>query len=311
MKYRFINVFQRDSFLAKLIAWTDRGVNPRYSVIHLVLIKLRILAEWIVRRILLFPNHRRALSKLKNAKNSKSECHALVLANGPSVNKLNFDVVRNLQKEKKLELVGVNFFPIVSASHGLHLDHLVLSDPVTIPSVKSERNSKLWDWISNNPKTAIYVPTNWTAEFDESKLVEQSRVFFFDDTCLLGWSSNISPLKARGYASLTAYKALAISVFLGFNTLNIIGFDNDQFKFIRVTDDNEIFQDPNHFTEYASEHNLTDILLNGISDYFYDTGQVFADLHLFRKKDILNLDNESLIDCFPKAKHSSMVKANR
>jgi hypothetical protein len=311
MTHSLFDIFQRKNFVTKLVSWTDRGVNPHYSVAHLFLIKLRIFAEWAIRRILLFPNHGRALRKLKKAKNSKSECSALVLANGPSVNKLDVHEVKRLQELKSLEVVAVNYFPIVDKSLGLVPDHLVLSDPATMPGALSESNLKLWEWIAKHQQTTIYVPTSWSRDINESASINADRVLFFDDTCLLGWSSNISPVKARGYVSLTAYKALAISLFLGFKNLSIIGFDNSQFRFIRVTEDNEVIQDPNHFTAYGPTSNLTANLFNGISDYFYDTAQVFADLRLFRKHNVANLDRESLIDCFPKIKNSNLLKANQ
>ena len=310
MNRRLLGFFQSENFVAKLVSWTDRGVNPHYSVSHLFFIKIRILIEWAFRRMLLFPYHRRALVKLKKAKDSKFDSNALVLANGPSVNKLNVIEIQKLQQSNDLEIVAVNYFPIADRTLDLVPDHLVLSDPATMPSAQGVNNLKLWEWISKHGQTSIYIPSSWSREIDENASINSDRVFFFDDTCLLGWSSNISPLKARGYVSLTAYKALAISQFLGFQNLSIIGFDNSQFRFIRVTEDNEIFQDPNHFTNYGPTSNLTANLFNGISDYFYDTAQVFADIRLFRNCNIVNLDRESLIDCFPKATTSNLLKAN-
>jgi hypothetical protein len=126
---------------------------------------------------------------------------------------------------------------------------------------------------------------------------------------LEGWTRNISPLRARGYLALTVYKAIAISIFLGFRETKIIGVDNSMFQTISVDADNRLIQQPNHFfTKGGKTSDLTDFYPKGISDYFYDVSLCFYFLRrCFVGQPVSNLDPHSLVDVFPKPSSSELI----
>jgi len=137
-----------------------------------------------------------------------------------------------------------------------------------------------------------------------------TRALYFDDSGLEGWTKNISPLRPRGYIPLTAYKALAFANYLGFQRINIIGIDNSMFRTVAVDTENRLIQYPNHFFEKGAV--TTDISYfypTGINDYFRDMSLCFGSLaSYFVGLPIVNLDGESLVDCFSKDTSSQLLK---
>jgi hypothetical protein len=129
----------------------------------------------------------------------------------------------------------------------------------------------------------------------------------FADLPLPGWTRSTSPLLPYGYAPLTAYKALAVAIYLQYNEILIAGIDNSMFRNLTVSPQNEIFEHPNHsVAAYNSSQNLTDLYPNGIEDYFYSLSLVFGTLRTcFGKERILNLGHNSEVDCFPKIDKNS------
>jgi hypothetical protein len=283
--------------------------NPDLSVSYLALIRLRILAEWIVKRFQHFKYHHTALKQTRSYKNSSTSISALVVGNGPSAGKLEWTRVAEAQKSG-LKVFTINYFPLSEASETVIPDFLVLSDPVMKPSMNSDnRTTEMWKRIRANPPGKLVVPVSWFKIMtSESEIASQ--ILYFDDSGLEGWSKNISPLRPRGYLALTAYKALAFASFLGFNRIYIIGIDNSMFRSIAVDEQNRLMQYPNHFFEQgAVTTDVSAMYLNGMSDYFRDMSLCFSSLSkYFSHLPIFNLDEDSLVDCFPKESTSSLLK---
>jgi hypothetical protein len=222
-----------------------------------------------------------------------------VIANGPSLNLISLERVAKAQAES-LDVFAVNFFPISNGTDAFVPNYLVLSDPVTLPKSPNVRSIELWTWIKAHPDVKIICPSSWFRTIEQLDFDSQEFIFF-DDTSLISWSKNISPVRARSYLSMTAYKALAVATYLGYSEIDIIGFDNNQVKGLLVNELNRVIQGPNHFTKYSEDSDLTDRLSNGVSDYFYDFSCAFSDLRKFSKAGVIwNLDPNSFVDAFPK-----------
>ena len=286
----------RNKILRRLSVLTSTQTNPNYSVSHLILIKLRVLIEYIVRTIYSFKFNRNALRPIKKLEGSRSEVKAIILANGPSVSRLLSGT--NKPDLKNFDLFVVNFFPLSDLGSTLLPKAIVLSDPLTHPLSNTEKNRKLWKWIHCHENLEIFVPTSWFNYMKQSEFA--SRCIYFDDRTLVGWTKNISPIRARGYGSLTSYKALAIAYFLGYQRIGILGFDNTMFRAVHTNPQNRVFQGSHYFYDEKVDLDVTDSLNIGISDYFYDTANSFAYLRFFKKSNIYNLDNQSLVDTITK-----------
>jgi hypothetical protein len=276
--------------------FTSTQTNPNFSLVHLFLIKIRVLFEFVIRSSLLLGTHRRALRQIRDLKDSSTGKKALVFANGPSVNLL--DLEHSLFRSEEIDIFAVNFFPLSKLASQVTPKYLVLSDPLTHPNFASSKNQELWNWIQNNSDVNLYVPTSWYAAFRNKSI--SNKVVYFDDRTLIGWCQNVSPIHPRGYGSLTSYKALAIACFAGYSRIGIIGFDNSQFRSVYTSPQNRVYQKSLYFYDESSDLELSDSFQNGIADYFYDTSNTFSYLRMFVKFPIVNLDQNSLVDHFQK-----------
>lgn len=300
---RLVARFRR---LERLTAVTT---HPADSVGRVVSKRARVLAECLAREALTLPYRRSALKPLKTVRGTKRSTSALVLGNGPSVKSLDWDAVRRAQSNG-LELIVVNWFPLTPRGQEMTPDVLVLSDPTMGPDRGVDpRNQRLWEFVRAHPSVRLAVPVSWFPSV--SRIGDLlPRTWFFDDASLEGWTSSSSPLRPRGYLSLTVYKALGIALFLGYERINVLGVDNTMFRGLRVDTENHIHLEDHHFYEKAREdQDLSWFCPNGVADYFYDLSLCF--LHLRRSfgghTNIVNLDPDSLVDCFPKDGDSGLT----
>lgn len=295
--------------LRRLELLTRPNNGPGLSLSRLFLVKLRVVAEWLFRRVLETQMRAKTIAVLKSLRNSKAEKIALVLANGPSLSKLDIKKVSAKVAHGDLEIWGVNYFPLSHFANVFESAYkLVLSDPETKPTSKVQAAQKLWEELLLHPPKKIFVPVSWSSLEEIRRLGE--RIIYFDDLSLEGWTSNVSPVRARGYSSLTAYKALAISQYLGYKETFILGFDNSMFQTLVVNEKNELYQKSNHAPGTGSESDAPIKTSHpfGTSDYFYDLSKSFYDLKkYFGKFPIINLDKHSLVDAFEKQSVSEFL----
>lgn len=307
MRY-LVGLTQAKPVLTKLKAYFSPSANPQLSVTRVAVTKIRVLVEWSIRRILEFGIRRKALATLKSNKFSGVGRNALVVANGPSLNLISLEKVVEAQRDS-VDVFAVNFFPLSEGTNVLVPNFLVLSDPATKPKAEDLRAINLWKWIDLHREVKIICPSSWFRELRNLEF-DLTRFQFFDDSALISWSKNISPVRARGYLSLTAYKALAVAVYFNYSEIDIIGTDNNQFKGLVVDENNRVIQGPNHFTQYSNDIDITDRLPDGVADYFYDSSCAFSDLRKFSKAGVIwNLDPGSYVDAFPK-KITSRFRVN-
>jgi hypothetical protein len=283
--------------------------DPGLSVSYLFAIRMRVVAEWFFKYLMALPYRRKALRGTRRSRRIHTDQEALVVGNGPSAGKLNWNKVAAEQKNG-LQVFTINYFPLSEASNICTPNYIVLSDPITKPNVvTNSRTQELWEKVRETPNTTLVVPISWFYLIQgDSELAE--RTLFFDDSGLEGWTKNISPTRARGYLPLTAYKALAFAGYLDFKRINIIGIDNSMFRTVAVDFENRIIQYPNHFFERgAVTTDISGAYPKGINDYFRDVSLCFGSLaSYFVGLPIVNLDGESLVDCFPKDNSSLLLE---
>ena len=259
--------------------------------------------------LLVFPEYVyqiKSLHGMWESRKTKRGKTALVLGNGPSANDLNFDKVREKSVDGTIDLFLVNFAILDRRFFELAPRFIVLSDELTKPTSKSNQVAELWRLIATLKSTSVITPMSWHNKFTELKCNERE-CLHFADIPLLGLTYSSSPLRPYGYVPLTAYKALAVAVYLQFSEILISGVDNSMFRSVAVGAHNEIIENPNHsVTAYHKSHDLTELYPNGIEDYFYSLSLVFGTLRsCFGSKEILNLGVNSEVDCFPKVDKSS------
>jgi hypothetical protein len=239
------------------------------------------------------------LKQTKEMKDSRKGKTALILGSGPSLNTLNPDVARNYFDD----IFAVNNYYLHEVSKKLIPDFYCLSDPNYFVSDKTNAihdDNGLFEFITEHEITLLlshFYRKSWTDK--------RITTLFFDDREWRGFRSNISPLRPRSYGSFTLYKALATACYFGYDTIYVLGLDNTEFKSYIGSLDNKIYVD--NLANYAkSEVQLTSTVSpegfsSGIAGRMQSYALQFADLFLFKKHKIINLDPKSLVDAFEKS----------
>jgi len=97
---------------------------------------------------------------------------------------------------------------------------------------------------------------------------------------------------------MTLYKALAWVIHKGYDNIYIIGMDNTYGRTIFNDKDNNLWNLEEHAgTEnYLCDNNMFSTISALMEDIFY----LFSDLEKFKRNNIYNIDQYSLVDAFEK-----------
>ena len=273
---------------------------PRRSPILLLVFNFMELKSFLFSR-----NHyrvfRKATKKLQNSKKGKT---ALILGNGPSLNKLDSEQV-NFDNP---DVWVVNNFYRTSMASDLRVSHYVFSDPLHI----QEPAPEFVEWINSRISrklNIVFVLPHWSKSSSLNEFFPDQVTYYFDDRSLSSWTSNTSPLKPRGYISLTLYKALAFAIYLGYERIYILGMDNTEFLSLTSNAENRIINMGQHAYARSStdQIDLTSEFQDGFASAFLAYAHAFGDLLKF-KGPIVNLDKKSLTTAFPKISNHPWVK---
>ena len=294
--------------LSQLIKWieskTRLTTNPQYSVTLLWLQKFRVLLIYVARSILEWNALRRAHRCSRKAKDRYANKDALIIASGPSVNRLHVANVLAAQSSGKLDVFALNWFSLSDLAQKIVPDFFCLSDPITKPGsqsvFKGKRSEEIWHYLESQPTIKLMLPHNW---MKYTKSIKNKVEIWIDDRELVGWSRSSSVQKPRGYASVTAHKTIASAIFMGYRTIYLIGLDNSLFKFVEVDKDNQIIEMPAHVYDTVNtvEIRRQHLYPKGMQSLLYNYSIVFVDLkRCFQSTNIFNIDKSSMTDAFPK-----------
>jgi len=237
------------------------------------------------------------LRNLELEKGSKSHLDALVVANGPSCNRINFEFVKEAQSKGEVEIFGINNSKLLDDESIIKLDYLLLSDPLDAP--KEENRERLSNLENSNSCTRLLTPLGWH-KYNFFKKCKVDECLHFVDSGRNQFSKSTNPLKMRNYPPMGIFKLLAITKFFGYRHVYIIGLDLTFFRSVRLGDNKAILQDPNYFSaDYGVTTNDSHLFPDGMSDYFHFISQNFSALRLyFNDSRFINLDKTTLVDVF-------------
>ncbi len=283
---------------------TRLTTNPQYSVTLLGLQKFRVLLIYVARSILEWRLLRKAHQCTKKIRGTCRNKDALIIAGGPSTNRLNIENVLAAQSSGNLDVFVLNWFPLSDLAQKIVPDFFCLSDPITKPGsqsvFKGKRSEEIWHYLESQPRIKLILPHNW---MKYTKSIKNKVEIWIDDRELVGWSRSNSVLKPRGYASVTAHKTIASAVFMGYRTIYLIGLDNSLFKFVEVDEENQIIEKPAHSYDDVNSVDIRrqHLYPKGMQSLLYNYSLVFVDLkRSFKAANIFNIDKSSLTDAFPK-----------
>ena len=294
--------------IRRLDRWSTPHTHPGTSAGRIVVMKLRVLAVFVLRRLAQGGGRRAALQGTRSLGGDAAGKTVLVVGSGPSASTLDVSAVASAQRSGELVVVATNFFLASDMAQTITPDYLVWSDEIFHPRNR-EQNQESWAALSTHPSITLVSPWTWRKDIEAMALPHT--VSYFDDDTLEGWSRNISPLKPRGYQGSTGQKAIAFAVHLGGTSTAIIGIDLSYFRHFSVDSDNRLYRHPVHITGTdTGVAELTPNTLHGLSDELYSTANNFRYLHThFARFPIVNLDPHSLVDAFPKVSDSPWVNS--
>ena len=249
---------------------------------------------------------RAALRATREAGLSRSGRKALVIANGHSASLLNISGVIEA-RSKGLDVYAMNSFLLSDLSKLLTPTHYVLSDPQHHPSHSGALSQNLWAALDAHPEIQLVAPHDWYPTLKERR----PSSMYFNNCGLQGWTTSTSPLKAMGYIYLTAYKALAFALHLGYMRVSIIGFDNSGYLNFSVDERNEIYYggDTHFYSRDSPAQNFTGMYPQGMADCLFDYALCLLDLErCFKLAPIVNLDLSSRTSAFPKEADAHLIQ---
>jgi hypothetical protein len=182
----------------------------------------------------------------------------------------------------------------------LKVSFYVLSDADHLNPLDLMGNSRFKPIIDKvNQDLAYLVLPSWiNAAIQKAKI--ETRVLYFDDRQLSAWTRNTSPDAARGYIGLTAYKALAYCIYLGYDEIYILGMDGSEFQLLASDEQNRLLLGGHHaYKDESISKDLSSHFLDGFAGAFMTYSHTSGDLEKFSGP-IFNLDSSSFITRFPK-----------
>lgn len=297
--YRFIG---RSRLIRK---FSPDAMHP-LGVSHTLLTRIRIFLEFVVRGALAFKEISVQVKRTRRLLDGLGNPEILVIANGPSAMKLNWEAARDWRSRGNL-IVCVNNYPNSMLGAKLAPDILVLSDPLYKPG--TDRLNRLLQKGQEAARLAIFCPAEWVRLFPSTPIP----VYGFDDRRSWRLRQKVGRLAPRSYSSLTALKALDISLAMTRNKVIVIGLDNSNYLGLHLSDDLRLVQKSHHATgsETRSEADESSLRYNGVADAFYSTSlQFYYARTLFANRGIENLSQDNLLDAFPRNRSHLFLLSN-
>ena len=261
---------------------------------------------FLFRFILVKPPSKVLINPTRKLKDSKLGKTALVLGNGPSIDSIDIAALPIYVDD----IYCVNEFYKLEISKELKCNNYVLSDPLSFTDKDFALPDNFVDQLNQND-ARLFAP-HWSAKAFPN-LFLNSKLFYFDDRERTWFNRKISPTKPRNYTSVTLYKALAIACYQGYSTIYVLGMDNTEFISYEGSHNNTIYHNLNTYGIQSSSTppiSMQEVFHSGMAGRMQSYSHLFGDLKKFRKYNIVNLDQKSLTDIFPKIEtgHELSVK---
>lgn len=223
---------------------------------------------------------------------------AIVLANGPSVGRLDADKINRLKQSHNFDVFAVNSYISSPLAEIVVPDYYLLSDPAFFfPEKYPHLTERLKRDIAllTEKNIACFVPL----EHVDTSPFQKKHGYYDRGNVFLNRITITGP---RSYISMTAYKALAAACYMGYSEIYICGFDNDYFLNLVVDENNDMYYIDRHFYDKAGDppSKVRNTSAKSVGELLYSHHFLFKDLEKFNGYPIVNLNQQGLVDCFPK-----------
>lgn len=270
-------------------------IERKSTLFQIVSDRLKCKFKVTVKQILFNIKYRQFFKNIKFQKNTKNGKKLLVIGNGISSLKLeglNID-------RSNIEVMVLNGYYRTKLAKSVKPNYYLISDPNYF--VSSKVTSHIRD---NNLK-------QYCSEAC-AKIILPIQYYSGDDLEKLGFCDIYDPysnftvdiLKPYSHLSMSAYKALRVGLYLGYDEIGIIGLDNDYIKCYEVDSNNRISYCVPHTDReqriFVDEDQYEDGFGQNIGALIYHDSFLFIDLDDFPTTKFVNLNREGLITSFKK-----------
>ncbi len=237
------------------------------------------------------------LSKLSNY---KSSIEAFVFANGPSLNQI------CPQKLKEFLSSGADLF-VINGYYQAEIakvcfpTHYILADPVYLENIDGQLEP-IMRYIKSVGGVEIWVPCGRKLD---SSIIEYG-CNYFDSRTRRGFSRNLKPSKPIGVSSITGHYALGLAELFGYRKVYIAGFDSSTYLYVTVDSNSKIVVEKNYHAYDSKNPQKVVLQYKTMSEMLQDAAQGFDDLSKFSNGRFYNLASNTLVDSIPTA-HISRI----
>ncbi len=281
-----------------------RNLKLKNYIGYYIYIKLRVLAEFIVFTL---PNINR-INQIKKLRNTKIGKNVFVFANGPSLNKIDPYKIKRYQ-DLGFDVFAGNSYINSQFANIVIPNYYIYSDPVHFGK---KCNNEIYEKYFKDVKKTLELGITLFIPHRFCKGINWAKTYVFNDSFDIFSNNVIDMTKRKGYVPMTLYKALSTAAYMGYEKIYIIGFDNDYFKHLQVDEKNNIYYLDNHFYD-KNNSDLTkrkEEIHYSMGEVLLNTSLLFFGLENFKKLPIINLDNNSLVDCFSKSHNLDVYNNN-
>lgn len=282
----------------KIIIYNQKKIFNNESVFWLIFIKVKNLLKGVIFFLYEILSETSTYLKLFKIKGINRKKEVLIIAGGPSSNKLNLKDLIKFQK--KNDIIFVNNFFLNKKYKKIIPNYQVISDPSTLKIKKNQwkpstrkisQIQKFKKFILKNKNMKIFAPIHQVKKI--IGLTSRDNIFGFCDSDLSYIYNLTFPTIPRGYISCTTYKAISIASWMGYKKQYIIGLDNSYANDLRTSSKNEVFLLERHNYERDVLYDYTNCY-GDFSDYVYEFARLLNHLkRLTTNKMIYNLDHFS------------------
>lgn len=234
--------------------------------------------------------------------NTKNGLKCLVTGGGPSLSRIhtfeqymteNFEVISTNSLDRYIQT-------------SLKPDYVVLSDPSSIKEYVGRADCK------DETLRGIFVPTVLSKGMRDqlsslnSLTNRRIEIYRYCDRYIPWPRFRIHPLLPRSYTSMTAYKALVLAIFMGYDEIYIAGIDNTYARDTVCTQQGHLYavinrpeRSPYRPYLYDVTHSFRtySLWLDSVADLFHSLDYISENAG---KSKIYNLDPDSIVDSFEK-----------
>ena len=300
---------QIKKYIFKIIqTWPEYQAVPEIRLMFVIKQKLRLIILYYSATFFIKNNTRSRLTKTNYLKNSKKGRPALLVASGPSADKVLSKIKSSFDFKDKIDIAVVNSYYGSIHAESIIPNYYFLADPWYWESKnkKDKKIENLLEYFKSNPSVKPVIP------FLYVDIINDRENFYFNNLIFFKKRKKLTAVKANLLPSSVAFYALSFLYFLGYEPIYICGLDVSYNRSMKIDDLNEMkFDLKSNYGQFNSENtllsqdeiNFTSQGLNPINmSQALNTDSIFLrDLKYYSELGLINVSGDSTNDALPRA----------